>query len=448
MTLDAKLWDKVLAEIQTEVSKAIFLTLFKNTSLVCFENGAVTIAAPSAMIIDLIQKRFYDLIKKSLDAHTGQTTKLLFVPKTITKEAVTEAPLFEASATRTVGHLPRVRADYTFQNMAVSTSNQLAYVSAKTVAEKIGRTYNPLFIYGPVGVGKTHLMQAVANEVYLKTPSSKVIYITSEEFTNEVVNAIRTNNTADMKRRFRSASLFLLDDVQFLAGKERVQEELFHTFNTLIDGGAQIVLSSDHPPSEMKKVEKRLISRFSGGLTVDIGPLDFELRCAILLIKAKKYDYDLSMDTAKSIAEKTQDARELEGILLRLITETETRGVEQDDVIRSGVLANTQNGGTAGFGADEVIRNTCNFYNIKPTLLKGPKRDAGLVRARQVCMYLLKKESELTFSEIGNLLGGRDHTTIMHGVEKIEGLLEKTTLSKDMLGITGKNYLSNVDYKS
>jgi len=197
MTLDAKLWDKVLAEIQTEVSKAIFLTLFKNTSLVSFENGAVTIAAPSAMIIDLIQKRFYDLIKKSLDAHTGQTTKLLFVPKTITKEAVTEAPLFEASATRTVGHLPRVRADYTFQNMAVSTSNQLAYVSAKTVAEKIGRTYNPLFIYGPVGVGKTHLMQAVANEVYLKTPSSKVIYITSEEFTNEVVNAIRTNNTAE-----------------------------------------------------------------------------------------------------------------------------------------------------------------------------------------------------------------------------------------------------------
>ncbi len=441
---DEKLWDKVLAEIETEVSKANFLTLFKNTSLLSFEQDTVTIAAPSTMIIDLIQKRFYELIKKSVDSHTGSDTKIVFVPKIFVKETKTDAPLFDSlEPKKIIGHLPRVRSDYTFQNMAVSSSNQLAYVSAKTVSEKIGGAYNPLFIYGPVGVGKTHLMQAIANEVYFKNPSFKVIYITSEEFTNEVVDAIRTNSTSEMKKRFRTASLFLLDDVQFLSGKERVQEELFHTFNILIDSGAQIVLSSDKPPSEMKKMERRLISRFSGGLTVDIGPLDFELRCAILLIKSKKYDYDLSIDTAKIIAEKTNDARELEGALLRLITETETKGIVQEEAVKTLSLnESVQN----SFGGEEVIKNTCAFYNIKATQLKGPRRDARLVRARQVCMYLLKKEVGLTYSEIGNLLGGRDHTTVMHGVSKIEEQLSKKgSLTDELMGITGKNLITNVD---
>ncbi|MEK9178206.1 MAG: chromosomal replication initiator protein DnaA, partial [Patescibacteria group bacterium] len=274
-------------------------------------------------------------------------------------------------------------------------------------------------------------------------PNKKIIYITSEEFTNEVVDAIRTNSTSEMKKRFRTASLFLLDDVQFLSGKERVQEELFHTFNILIDSGAQIVLSSDKPPSEMKKMERRLISRFSGGLTVDIGPLDFELRCAILLIKSKKYDYDLSIDTAKIIAEKTNDARELEGALLRLITETETKGIVQEEAVKTLSLnESVQN----SFGGEEVIKNTCAFYNIKATQLKGPRRDARLVRARQVCMYLLKKEVGLTYSEIGNLLGGRDHTTVMHGVSKIEEQLSKKgSLTDELMGITGKNLITNVD---
>ena len=433
---DEKLWERVLAEIETEVSKANFLTLFKNTSLVSFEQDTVTIAAPSTMIIDLIQKRFYDLIKKSVDSHTGVDSKIIFVPKVIVKEPSEDGPLFEIAPKKLIGHLPRVRPDYTFQNMAVSSSNQLAYVSAKTVSEKIGGAYNPLFIYGPVGVGKTHLMQAIANEVYLKDPSFKVIYITSEEFTNEVVDAIRTNNTSNMKRKFRSATLFLLDDVQFLAGKERVQEELFHTFNILLDAGSQIVLSSDKPPADLKKMERRLVSRFGGGLTVDIGPLDFELRCAILLIKAKKYEYPLSMETAKMIAEKTMDARELEGLLLRLITEAETHGIPQEEAVGRLITNNTFE---KIFGGDEVIKNTCSFYNLKPTALKGPKREAGLVRARQVCMYLLKKEAGLTYSEIGNLLGGRDHTTVMYGVSKIEELLlKKSGLSEELLGITGK----------
>ncbi len=437
------LWKKILAEIETEVSRANFLTLFKSTGLLSFEDGVATIAATSTMIIDLLQKRFFGIIKKTVDKHTGINSKIIFVPKTLvkeTKEEYSNAPLFnpikERPSGTIIGHLPRVRSDYTFQTMAVSSSNQLAYVSAKTVAQKIGLTYNPLFMYGPVGVGKTHLMNAIANEVYQKNPDIKVIYITSEEFTNEVVEAIRTNDTARMKKRFRNVNLLIIDDVQFFAGKEKVQEELFHTFNILVDEGAQVVLSSDRPPSEIKKIEKRLSSRFSGGLTVDIGLPDFELRTAILLIKAKKYGFELGIDVAKKIAEKTQDTRELEGFLLRVITQAQAKGSEITVDMVEEALGNTSRDEGYAFHPDEIIKNICSFYDIKVTQIKSAKRDARLVRARQVAMYFLKKEFGLTLEEIGNILGGRDHTTIMYGVEKIENLLPNKRFSEEMMGIS------------
>lgn len=436
------LWQTVLGEIETEVSKANFITLFKPTALLSFDKENIaTVAAQSSMIIDLLQRRFYNMIKSSLDKHTKSDVKIVFVPKAPVKEEQQNKsyPLFtenmEASAPL-IGHLPRVRAEYAFENMAVSSSNQLAYVSAKTVAEKPGTAYNPLFIYGPVGVGKTHLMQAIANEVYKKSPAKKIVYLTSEEFTNEVVEAIRTNTTGYMKRKFRSLDLLIIDDIQFVAGKEKVQEELFHTFNILVDKGAQIVLSSDRPPTEIKKVEKRLLSRFSGGLTVDIESPDFELRTAILLIKARKHNFDLSIEAAKKIAEKEMDARSLEGILLRVITE----GLAGGKVIEEGSLEEILNRGREErpqhHHPDDLIKNVCNYYQIKPTQLKGERRNASLVKARHITMYMLKKDYGLTFSEIGNLLGGRDHTTIMHGVDKITGLVDNSIISDDILGIS------------
>jgi chromosomal replication initiator protein len=437
---NSALWKKVLGEIEVEVSRANFLTLFKSTSLLSIENGVASIAAPSTMIIDLLQKRFYDVIKKTVDKYTKIDTKIIFIPKTISrgaKESISVAPLFahtEEKQTQTIGHLPRVRADYTFQTLAVSSSNQLAFVSATTVAKKMGEAYNPLFIYGPVGVGKTHLMQAIANEVYKNNPDKKIIYTTSEEFTNEVVEAIINNDTARMKRKFRNVDLLIVDDVQFFAGKDRAQEELFHTFNILIDRGAQIVLSSDRPPSEIKKLEKRLISRFAGGLTVDIEAADFELRAAILLIKAKKYNVNLSMDAAKKIAEKAHDSRELEGLLLKAITIAANADIEiTPELIEKSLNQNHEE--REMFRPDEVIKNICFFYNIKETSIKGPKRDSGLVKARQVAMYILKNDLSLSFVEIGNILGGRDHTTIMHGVGKIEKMLLNKSFSEEVLGI-------------
>ena len=242
-------------------------------------------------------------------------------------------------------------------------------------------------------------------------------------FSNTYCSIYKENATNKLRKKFRNVDVLLLDDIQFLTGKEKVQEELFHTFNTLIDKGGQIIFTSDRPPSEIRKIESRLASRFEGGLTVDVGPPDFELRAAITLIKSEKHRIPLSTDVAKIIAEHVQDARALEGFLLRLsaaLVRTPSKEVSKELVLSllQGAKKRTQ-----AASPDAVIEAVCNYYNIKTTQIKGSKRDASLVRARHICMYLLKEQG-LTLVEIGNLLGGRDHTTVMHGVEKIEFLIQ------------------------
>lgn len=445
MADDTKLlWKTALATIKTEVSTGNFLMLFRQTSLIDLTDTTATIAAPSAMVINLLQ-RHTPIIKKALSLQNISIDHIVFVPKTITgemtqkKEKSGSAPLFTPDVGKplTIGHVPRVRSDYTFTTLAVSASNQLAFVSAQTVAKSPGTSYNPLFMYGPVGVGKTHLMQAIANDVYTKNPDAKIIYITSEEFTNEVVEAIRSNDTARMKRKFRSVNLLIIDDVQFIAGKDKVQEELFHTFNSLIDGGGQIVLSSDRPPSEIKKLEARLSSRFAGGLTVDIEPPDFAMRTAIVLKKAEKFNFPISIDVAKIIAEKEQDVRSLEGTLLRVMTESTTKKQDMTPETTEALLRVGKPKESITLHAEDIVSGVCQFYNIKTTQLKGPRREASLVKARQITMYLLQKELGLTLVEVGNVLGGRDHTTVMYGVKKIEGLLvEKSRVYEEIVGIS------------
>lgn len=444
--LDA-LWEKILSDLMPTVSKGNFNTVLKPTMLLSMDDDIATIAAGSPIMVNLLQKRFAETIKQSFKSQTGKDVDIIFVVKNLPSKRKSSndsiAPLFDENVESQkplkpfVGHLPRVRPDFTFINFAVSSSNQLAFVSAQTVAEKIGVSYNPLFIYGPVGVGKTHLMHAVANSVYQKNPERKIIYITSEEFTNEVVEAIRNNDTARMKKRFRSAYLLIIDDIQFIEGKEKVQEELFHTFNILIDNGSQICLTSDRPPQEIKKLEKRLSSRFAGGLSVDIGKPDLELKTAILKKKAEKFGHELPTEIALFIAEKAEDTRSLEGLLLRAITEANSASSIITLELAKKALGSIAEEKKNHLHADDVIEYVCSYYNIKQTQLKGPKRDASLVKARQVCMYLLKSELGLTHVEIGNILGGRDHTTIMHGVEKMTKLVDKKEkISEDILGIT------------
>jgi len=443
-----------------KVSTGTYAALFNNSALLSIENDIVTIATPGIMALDMLQKRFYNDIKAILDAQTGKDNKIVFIIKTVSgttkrtpiKEKADQEGLFTPRTKETIdkttetkaitaqpamiGHLPRVRPEYTFSTLAVSDSNRLAFETARTISQNPGKTYNPFFMYGPVGVGKTHLMHAIANEVYQRNPDRKVIYITSEEFTNEVVEGIKNNETAKMKRRFRTASLLLIDDIQFIEGKEKVQEELFHTFNILIDQGSQIALSSDRPPHEIKKLEKRLSSRFAGGLTVDIQAPDFELKTAILLKKAEKFNQVLPIDIAKMIANGAEDTRSLEGLLLKVITIASSRQSDITIEIAQEALGTVVEEARGSLHADDVVKEICRFYNIKPTQLKGPKRDASLVRARQIAMHILYKDLGITLVEVGNILGGRDHTTVMHGVDKIDEQLQMNVhISEDMSGI-------------
>ncbi len=442
------LWTTILTELKLTVSKGNFGTFLNPTFLLSLEDDIATIGAPSSMIVDLLQKRFSGQIKELLQKQTGHEIDIVFIVKSNPlqpKEPEKTTPLFDPPANGEpnqkpiqpfIGHLTRVRSDFTFSNFAVSSTNQLAFVSAQRVAEKIGQSYNPLFLYGPVGVGKTHLMHAIANSAYQQQPEKKIIYITSEEFTNEVVEAIRNNDTARMKKRFRSAFVLLIDDIQFIEGKEKVQEELFHTFNILIDNGSQICLTSDRPPQEIKKLEKRLSSRFAGGLTVDIGKPDLELKTAIVRKKAEKFGQELPIDVALFMAENAEDTRSLEGLLLRIISQITANDSSITLELAEKALGSMVEEKRGHLHTDDVIKAVCDFYHIKTTQLKGPKRDAGLVKARHVCMYLLYVEMGITHVEIGNLLGGRDHTTIMHGVDKIRFLVEnKEKVSEDILGI-------------
>jgi len=438
-----KLWKNVLQDLEKKISPTNFHTLFKNTHLISLDENIATIAAPSTMIIDLLQKRFVKIIEDSLTVMSGSDVSVLFVLKVFPQKKTdeTNTPLFTTEEPIqkpiTLGHLPRVRPDFTFQNFAVSAGNQLGFVSAQTVSENVGTSYNPLFIYGPVGVGKTHLMHAIANDVYQKNPSNKIVYLTSEEFTNEVVDAIRNHETPKMKKRFRTVKLLILDDVQFIEGKEATQEELFHTFNFLIDNGSQICLTSDRPPQDLRRLEARLSSRFAGGLTVDISAPDFELKAAIVGIKAKKYGYEISPDVTQLLAEKAEDTRTLEGLLLRVITQATTSNSPITLELAELALGYMVEEKKQHLHADDIISYVCSYYNIKPTQLKGPRRTSSLVKARQVTMYLLQSELRLTLVEIGNLLGGRDHTTVIHGVDKIKNLVDKKErVSEDILGIT------------
>ncbi len=432
-----ELWKKTLEEIELEVSKPRFVTFFKQTQLVSIEGDVATISSPNYMASAYIEKNYYSLVKRALDKYSEKNLSLVFV--TNSKETLTTdgGPLFSSSVIKKAEKKPlaRIREDFTFDTFAVSDSNQLAYTAAMAVAEDPGGKYNPLFLYGTVGVGKTHLMNSIANIVHQKKGGASIIYLTTEEFTNEVVEAIQFKTTQQLRRKFRNADLLLLDDIQFLTGKEKVQEELFHTFNALIDRKGQVIFSSDRPPHELRKIEARLASRFEGGLTVDIEPPDFELRTAILLIKSAKFGFSLTPDLAKIIAQKVSDSRGLEGFLLKLssLLSTSNSPVVTEELIKKCLGKSRQE--KTVVHPDDLINAVCEFYDIKQTQLKGSKRDASLVRPRHICMFLLKEQG-LTFVEIGNLLGGRDHTTVMHGVEKISKMSPKTPfLNEEIMSI-------------
>lgn len=430
------LWKAVLAELQLSVSASIFNTWLKGLELLAFQGGVATIGCSSPYSRDMVEQRYYALIKATLDKITKQQTSIVFSvtmhKQSGEKEPELMGPLFSSLDSKQTKsralHEAHLRPDFTFETFAVSSSNEMAYAAATAVARTPGSSYNPLFLYGGVGVGKTHLMQAIGHRVVEEKPDVKVIYCMGEEFTNEIIDAIRTKATKRFNDRYRSAGLLLIDDIQFIAGKTAVQEAFFHTFNTIYREGGQIVLISDRPPAEIAKLEDRLRSRFEGGLLIDIGEPNFELRTAILLIKAKQLGLALPMDMAQLVAANIPSTRRLEGVLRRILSEVEIRKIPVSPELVEHVLGkDTENTRRATqkrpINPQDVINIVASYFNVKPTALKGIKRDRPVARPRQVLMYLLRTEFRVPLMEIGNLIGGRDHTTIMHGVEKITTLI-------------------------
>jgi len=452
-----KAWTIVLENLKLTLSAANFATWFPLTFIIRFkeidkERQITEIGCPSIFVSNTIENRYYGLIKEALDRVTKKKNDLIFAVKENEKKQYKKGqvePLFEnqdKEKSREVSEAIQkmgLRPDFTFDTFAVSPTNQMAHAATLAVSKSPGKAYNPLFLYGGVGVGKTHLMQAVAHVVLNRNPRFRIIYCMGEEFTNEIVNAIREKTTKEFKQKYRSAKILMVDDIQFIAGKTAVQEEFFHTFNAIWRNGGQIVLTSDRKPDEISKLKDRLRSRFEGGLTIDIQEPDFELRTAILLIKAQQRGIKLPMDVAKLIAGNITSTRKLEGFLVRLITESETKKEPITPDFVKAILGQTNEVTTPQrvVKPKEALRAVAFHFNLKVSDLSGPKRDKVIVLPRQISMYLMRTDLKIPLMEIGRFLGDRDHTTVMHGVEKITRLLSKSEdLRVNVMGIRKKLY--------
>jgi chromosomal replication initiator protein len=323
---------------------------------------------------------------------------------------------------RTIG----LRADYVFETFAVSSSNEMAHAAATAVSKSPGTAYNPLFLYGGVGVGKTHLMHAIGHNILATNPGAKIIYSTGEEFTNQIVSAIKNKNAIDFKERYRTVDVLLVDDIQFVAGKNTVQEEFFHTFNALTKRMSQIVLTSDRPPHEIALLESRLRSRFEAGLMIDIQQPSFELRTAILLIKAKALHIPLTIDMAKTIAARVDSARKMEGILNSIRSSIQLKGRDLDDELVERALVSETDAKRPPLNVkiQDVVKTVADHYHLKQAALKGKSRKKEMAHARHIAMYICKEDLKEPYAEIGRWFSDRDHTTVMHAVNKIGELLQ------------------------
>lgn len=443
-----KIWTDVLETIKVSVSPAIFSTWFVQTHLASLkELGSRSIAevgCNSSYVKTTIETRYFGLVQDALSARLGTPCDVLFLIKTDpNKEVATvnSTPLFSVVAKNNLldGNFTSsaLRPRLTFDNFAVSPSNQMAWAAAEAVSKNLGSAYNPLFIWGGVGVGKTHLMNAVGCFALSKNPDYPVLFCTGEQFTNDIVEGIRNKSTPAVRNKYRKLKILMIDDIQFIAGKDTVQEEFFHTFNALVSAGSQVILTSDKPPSEISKLEERLRSRFEAGLIVDIAPPDFELRCAIAQIKAKEKGIDLPMDMIQLIAGNLDGARRIEGFLVRLSSEVMLKKSEISvDMIESLLGRREPQDHQTKKTPDEMVDAVIKYFSVKKRDILGKSRARPIARPRQILMYLMRTILELPLEEIGRVVGNRDHTTVMHAVEKITHMASvNVKIREDIKGI-------------
>lgn len=439
-----EVWKTVLASVKVSVSSAVFTTYISQTHLASLTTGKCDIGCESSFVKNMVEKRYAGLLQDILEKELGEQVTLTFSVHPRQADVADDTALSPLFATPKAStnldkdfSKARLRPLLTFANFAVSSSNQMAWAAAEAVAKSPGEAYNPLFIHGGVGVGKTHLMNAVGHYL-LDRGITEVYFCTSEEFTNDIVEGIRNKSTQAFRTKYRKLKALLIDDIQFLAGKDAVQEEFFHTFNALTASGSQIIMTSDRPPEEIAKLEERLRNRFEAGLIVDISPPDFELRCAIIQIKTQEKGVDLPSELVQLIAANIAQARKIEGFLTKLFSQVTLKKQAIDEDLVKSLLATKdgENGQKTRKSPADIIDLVCNHYNISKRVMVGKGRARVVARPRQILMYLLRIECGLPLEEVGSLIGGRDHTTVMHAVDKITSLAkENVTIREDLLGI-------------
>jgi chromosomal replication initiator protein len=447
---DDTLWQAVLGEIELTVSRGSYITWFKNTRVLRRDEGQLIVGVPNIfakqqleikykqLIVDLLKKNGEESLDIEFKIHSGTTpfkrfqdnTEVVILSQPIESSAI-QAQSGNGAPSVTHSYRQGLNEKYTFDSFIVGSGSELAYAACQAIVQNPGTKYNPLFVYGGVGLGKTHLIQAVGNAVLAQNKNAKVVYATSEQFVQEFLDAIRYKKVNGFAGHYRSADVLIVDDMQFIAGKEKTQEEFFHTFNALHQANKQIIISSDKPPKAIPTLEERLRSRFEWGMIVDIGPPDFETRCAILQNKASQREVFLDQPVVEFLANQVQsNIRELEGALNQLLAFCEMRGLSPDLAITTGLFG-TLRSRPKHISAKQIVERTAKHYQLSVEDILSPKRDKDIVVPRQVAMYLLRSELHLSFPKIAHELGRKDHTTAIHSVEKIEKELHFDTLLKE-----------------
>jgi len=446
-------WQSVLGQLQMEMPRASFDTWVRDTRPVSYQNGMLTVGVRNAYARDWLENRLAGTVSRLLVGIMNSSVSVNFVVNgNETEQMVDETPPlrskpepFDQTQGRPVPvyeqpyHSSKMNPRYVFDTFVVGSGNRLAHAASLAVAEKPARAYNPLFLYGGVGLGKTHLLHAIGNSCQAR--GLNVLYVSSEEFTNDLITAIRTHTTQAFREKYRSADVLLIDDIQFIAGKESTQEEFFHTFNTLHGQDKQIIVSSDRPPKALVTLEERLRSRFEWGLTADIQPPDLETRLAILRSKAERTGRQISDDILEGIARRVQsNIRELEGALNRILAFADLSGTSLTPNLVEVALADLLPQ-RSDIAPAKIIELVAKEWQTSVEDLLGRDRSQKIAQPRQVAMYLMRKETDASLPQIGEVLGGRDHTTVMYAIEKIAGDIEtKADLRKRVVNIKQQLY--------
>ena len=407
------IWSSVLAVLGQNLTATALNTWFDDCTPVEIVNNRLVIHTPTEFKRDIIQTRFAQTIIDALSDIFSAEFKLTILAGDELDSYISE--------TRTDDTLPEV-AGFTFDNFVIGPSNKYAHAAAVAVAENPGKLYNPLFIYGNSGLGKTHLLLAIGSALHTKNPKAKIVYVKGDDFTNDLVHAIQVGGGEELRAKYRSADLLLMDDIQFIAGKQQTQEEFFHTFNTLYESGKQIVLTSDRPPQEMMQLEDRLRTRFEWGLMVDVAPPDFETRLAIIKNKAAMLGVTLPDEVSDYIAENvTANVRQIEGTLNKILAYRDLLGDTVDEQAVGRAVKDMLKKSNEYIPSPQVIITyICKYYNLDEDVLRGQNRGRDVVNGRQIAMYLIRRMTNLSLSDIGKEFGGRDHTTVLHSLDKVE----------------------------